>query len=291
MGSFEFEYPEAFIILILFFICFYFCKAKIRAIFFPNVETLKSAGKSKTIFKNVLKFLVILFLTIALASPIKKDEIKIQNSKGYEISLILDASGSMGEYHKFDIVKSIVLDFIKKRKNDKIGLTIFADFAYVAVPLTYDKDSLVRLLKEVNVGIAGVSKTALYEALFMSARLFKNSKAKNKIAILLTDGQDNVGNIPLDVAINTLKRYGIKVYTIGIGDYNRAVLEEIANKTGGKFYDARSKEDLENIYKEIDKLEKSKIKAQKYIKKSYYFEYFLMLAFITLSLLILGYRR
>ncbi len=294
MGSFEFEYPLAFLIIVLFLLCSYFCKMKLKAIFFPNVAMLEQSSKKKKLLSNFLKFLTILFLTIALASPVKKDEVKIENKKGYEISLILDASGSMAEYNKFGIVKEIVLDFIKKRKDDKIGLTIFADFAYVAVPLTYDKKSLIRLLKQVDVGIAGTQRTALYEALFMSARLFKNSQAKNKIAILLTDGVDNVGNIPLDVAINTAKKYGIKVYTIGVGgrgDYNPKVLQKIAKETGGKFYDARSVQDLQNIYSEIDKLEKSEIKAQKFVKKSYYFEYFLALGLLSLTLLIIGYRR
>ncbi len=101
---------------------------------------------------------------------------------------------------KFAMVKEIVIDFAKKRKNDRLALSIFADFAYIAVPLTYDKDSLIELLKRLDVGVAGTSKTALNEALFLSNNIFKNSTAKQKIAILLTDGNNNVNNIPLDVA-------------------------------------------------------------------------------------------
>ncbi len=256
---------------------------------------MAKSGAKKSWLLNTLKFLTLLALTIALASPIKKDEIKVENTKGYEISLILDASGSMREYNKFGTVKNIVLDFIKKRKHDKIGLTIFADFAYVAVPLTYDKKSLISLLKNVNVGIAGMQRTSLYEALFLSSRLFKNSKAKNKIAILLTDGVDNTNTIPLDVAIKTAKRYGIKVYTIGVGragDFNPQVLRKIAKATGGKYYSADSGDKIKEIYDEIDKLEKSKIKANKYVKKSYFFQYPLAVGLLALVLLILlGYRR
>ncbi len=289
-----FEYPIAFLVLVIFFICLKFCKPKLKSLFFPNVELLKRVSSKKGTLLNIAKFLTILFLTIALASPISKDEIVLQDAKGYEISLILDASGSMAEGGKFQIVKRIVEDFINKRKTDKIGLTIFADFAYVAVPLTYDKESLKRLLNRIEVGIAGTHRTALYEALFMSTKLFKNSKAKEKISILLTDGMDNTNSIPLDVAINTAKKYGIKVYTIGVGgrgDYNPFVLQKIAEETGGKFFEARSGSDLKRIYEEIDKLEKSEIKAEKYFKKRYFFQYFLALAAIFLTIFILIYRK
>jgi len=290
-----FEYPWVFLLLVLFIICSLFCKPKLQAFFFPNSELLAKSGAKKSWLLNLLKFLTVTAMVVALASPIKKDEIKVENTKGYEISLILDASGSMREYNKFGAVKKIVLDFIKKRKHDKIGLTIFADFAYVAVPLTYDKKSLISLLKNVDVGIAGMQRTSLYEALFLSSRLFKNSKAKNKIAILLTDGVDNTNTIPLDVAIKTAKRFGIKVYTIGVGragDFNPQVLHKIAKETGGKYYSADSGAKIKEIYEEIDKLEKSKIKANKYVKKSYFFQYPLAVGLLALVLLILvGYRR
>jgi len=294
MNNFTFEYPAVFLLLLVFGICIIYCKPKANSIFFPNATLLKNSAKKQNWFLQILKILTALFLITALASPIKKDEIKIKNDKGYEISLILDASGSMAEMGKFDSVKSIVLSFVKARKHDKLALTIFADFAYVAVPLTYDKTSLSRLLEQIDVGVAGKKRTALYEALFLSTRVFKNSHAKNKVAILLTDGVDNTSSVPLNVAINTAKKYGIKVYTIGVGtarDFNPKVLREIANKSGGKFYNATNGADLKAIYSQIDKLEKSKIKANKYVKKSYYFIYFAIAGFITLLIYILGYRR
>jgi Ca-activated chloride channel family protein len=232
---------------------------------------------------------------IAISSPIKEDRIKIQNNKGYEISLILDASGSMDQYNKFGIVKEIIEDFINKRKTDKLGLSIFADFAYTAIPLTYDKESVKRLLNKLEVGIAGTHRTALYEALFLSSNLFKDSKSKNKIAIILTDGVNNVDTIPLDKAINKALKYGIKVYVIGVGnneDINKKVLKEIAHKTGGKFYQATSGNQIEEIYNEIDKLEKTKIKINEYIKKTYYYQYLLLLTILTsIILMLINTRR
>ena len=214
---------------------------------------------------------------------IVEDDVNIKNDEGYEISLILDASGSMIEANKFGIVKDIVTDFVDKREHDRLGLSIFADFAYVAIPLTYDKNSIKRLLSKIEVGIAGRQRTALNEALFLSSNLFKTSKSKNKIAILLTDGIDNTNTIPLDVAINTAKKYGIKVYTIGVGtpgDFNPAVLQEIANQTDAKYFYADTIQGLKDIYSTINKLEKSEIKAEKYVKKTYFYQYFLALSMI-----------
>ena len=288
MNHFTFEYPIVFVILLLFYICSRWCKQKGISIYFPNMAMLKRASKKSSLLSNFLKIFTIIALVTALASPIKEDDVIVKNDKGYEISLILDASGSMQEYNKFDIVKEIVDDFIDKRKHDKLALSIFADFAYVAVPLTYDKKSIKRLLNRVDVGIAGKQRTALYEALFLSSNLFKTSKSKEKIAILLTDGVDNTNTIPLDVAIKTAKKYGIKVYTIGVGragmDFNPAVLKKIAKETGGRYFAGDSVEKLQNIYKTIDKLEKSEIKADKYVKKSYYFQYFLLLGLFGLIL-------
>lgn len=289
LNQIVFEYPLAFIILLIFVFCQIFCKQKNDALFFPTIKFLQQAARKSLLFENIVKFFIIVSLTTALASPIIQDEITIQNDKGYEISLILDASGSMVENNKFGIVKQIVSDFLDKRVHDKIGLSVFGDFAYVAVPLTYDKNSIKRLLSRLDVGVAGNHATALYEALFLSSNLFKHSHAKKKIAILLTDGMNNVNTIPLNVAIKTVQKYGIKVYTVGIGspgDFDPNVLQKIASESGGKFFEANSVAKLQEIYSTINKLEKSKIKANKYMKKRYLFEYPLTLALLLVLLLL-----
>ncbi len=294
LNQIVFEYAWAFAILIPFFICQLLCKPKMDAIFFPTMQYIKKATKKSMFLEKIIKVMIIILLVTSLASPIIKDEISIQNDKGYEISLIVDASGSMAQNSKFDIVKEIVSDFLDKRVHDKVGLSIFADFAYVAVPLTYDKKSIKRLLKRIQVGVAGSRRTALYEALFLSSNLFKDSKAKKKIAILLTDGMNNVDNIPLDVAIKTVQKYGIKVYTVGIGnagDFDANVLREIASKSGGEFFAANSRERLSEIYATIDKLEKSDIKADKYVKKRYLFFYPLSLALFLMMILFFRTKR
>ncbi|BBG65966.1 BatA [Hydrogenimonas sp.] len=293
-GTFLFEYPAAFLLLLLYIVCMRFCKPRFESIIFPGTVWLKRAGRRVSTLSKIAKFAAFAMLVTALASPVVENEFEVENDKGYEISLILDASGSMAEGGKFDIVKGIVEEFVKERRHDKIGLTIFADFAYVAVPLTYDKESLLRLLDRVEVGIAGTSRTALYEALFMSTKLFKNSSAKNKIAILLTDGMDNAGTVPLEVAINTAKKYGIKVYTIGVGqpgDFNPYVLEKIAGETGGRYFDADSVKRLKEVYRTIDRLEKSEIKGRKYLKKEYYYAWPLGIGTLLIALLLVWRRR
>ena len=294
MSNIMFEYPFAFLFLLLYFVCKKFCKQRNEQLIFPNIKIFKQVSQKQNYLVSVVEFLAVLLLTIALASPFKQDDVVIDKDKGYEISMILDASGSMKEYNKFGIVKDIVTEFVDMRKHDKLGLTIFADFSYVAIPLTYDKESIKRLLSRLDVGIAGTQRTALYEALFMSSKLFKASKAKEKIAILLTDGVNNVENIPLDIALNTAKKYGIKVYVIGVGnrgDYNAAVLKRIAKETHGEFFEADSVEKLKKIYEVINKLEKSEIKVDKYVKKSHYFQYPLVAGLFLMLLYFLARNR
>ncbi len=282
---YSFEYPYVFLLLIMVAVCILFCKEKVRAIYFPHTELLSSLVRSKQILLNLLRVLILSLLIIGLSSPVKTEEIILDNSKGHEISLILDASGSMNRFDKFKTVKAIMIDFISKRKTDKLALSVFADFAYTVVPLTYDKKSVIKMLDNIEIGVAGRRKTALYEALFLSSKLFNNSKSKERIAILLTDGKDNTDSVPLDMAIERAKDNKIKVYTVAVGDkkdYNAEVLKYIANSTGAKFFSANSYESIQNIYKQINQLEKSEININKYDKKTYYFHYPLTLALVLL---------
>ncbi len=291
MANIEFEYPLFFIIPIIYLVCIKFCPKRVESIYFPGFRFIKKVAKRRVFIENSIWFLLSILIAAALATPISKSDVVLDEDRGYEIAMLIDASGSMRQYNKFNIAKDIVIDFLNKRKHDKLGLTIFADFAYIAVPLTYDKKSMVRLLKRVDVGVAGRQKTSLYEALFLSANLFKESKAKERVAILLTDGIDNTNTVPLKVALNTLKKYKIKVYTIGIGrrgDYDQKVLEKIAKETNGEFFGADSVAKLKAIYNEIDNLEKSDFKAKKFVKRHYFVEYPLLLAVVLLILLFIN---
>ncbi|OPX26340.1 MAG: hypothetical protein B1H07_04605 [Campylobacteraceae bacterium 4484_166] len=286
-------YPWVLALLPIYVLCIKFCKPTRQTIKFSNTKVLQQITKQKNITAEILKFLIVVCMVVALSSPVKKHTIMFDNTKGYEISLIFDISGSMLEADKFDISKKIVQEFITTRSNDAIALSIFADFAYIASPLTYDTKSIIKLLEYLEVGVAGKRKTALYEAIFLSSNLFKNSKSKNKIAIVLTDGYDTAKTVPLQVAIDKAKDLDIKVYCVGVGnerDYDASVLEYISKQTGAKFFQANSKKKLEDIYETIGKLEKSKIKSNKYIKYQYFYIYFMLVAFVF-SLILMTIRR
>jgi Ca-activated chloride channel family protein len=191
----------------------------------------------------------------------------------------------LGTQSKFDASIEMAQSFIDKRPNDQIGLVVFGNFAYVAAPLTYDKNILGQIMGGLSAGVAGSNYTVINDALFQSAKLFKKSKAKTKIVILLTDGESRGDNVPFDVAIRLTQKYGVKVYTIGIGnsgEFNEDHLKLISYKTDGQFFAASNKNALQEIYEKIDRLEKSKNESEKYIKKSYFFEYPLFLAFLAL---------
>ncbi len=299
MAEWRFEYPAVFLLIGLFLLCARYCKARSEAILFPHLDIFKESKSEETRWIVVLKWLAIIFALLALASPILEDKVALEKKEGYAIALVLDASGSMkygfGERYygspvkvgesKFDVSIALAKAFVQKRHDDQLALSVFGNFAYVASPLTFDKTILQALMQRLYAGIAGSNYTVINDALFQTAKLFSHSKAKTKIAILLTDGQSRGDNVPFNVAMKLLKKYAIKVYTIGIGkdkDFDAKHLQSIADATGGHFFTAHSKADLKGVYEKIDAMEKSQIEGKKYIKKSYYFEYPLFLAFLSL---------
>ncbi len=296
MGELSFEFPYVFLLLAIFILCAILCKPKSEAILFPHLDIFLKNSAKRAVWIKVFKWIAITATIIALASPITSDKLEVQNKEGYAIALLLDASGSMrhgfggvysgiNDQSKFDVSIEMAQKFIEKRLDDQIGLVVFGNFAYVAAPLTYDKKILWQMMGGLSAGIAGSNYTVINDALFQSAKLFKESKAKTKIAILLTDGQSRGDNVPFDVSMSLIKQYGVKVYTIGIGrknEFNEDHLKLISYKSDGQFFSATNKNALKEVYDKIDKLEKSKIESEKYIKKTYYYQYPLFLAFISL---------
>jgi len=290
-----FEFPKLLFVLLFFIACAFLCKMKLPSIYFPHATQFMKSNvvASKLLF--FLKWLTIVMMILALMSPVKDEPYVLKPKHGHEIALILDTSGSMKERgfdptnlaaSRFDVVKSIVKDFINKRENDNIGLVVFGSYSFIASPLTYDKHILSRIVSQLEVGIAG-KYTALYEALAQGVNLLKMSKAKSKVAILLTDGYSTAGadKIPLDVALDMAKKEGVKVYPIGIGgngEYNRAVLMKIAKETGGVAFGASDASQLKEVYKKIDELEKSEIKNETFSYKKYYYFYPLFLGLLSL---------
>jgi len=286
----EFLYPLFLLLLPLYFFIEWLLSKHFKRVEFSNFKLLQKAVKKSFDFSKILKLLIVLFIVLALATPVTKQMHQAKTKKGYDISLLLDASDSMQEDNRFNTAKKIIAKFLKERKRDNISLSLFANYAYVASPLTYDKSSIEKMLKYIKLGVAGSRETALYEALFLGADLFKKSSNKNRVMILLTDGIDTVGDVSLKSAIDRIKKNRIKVYTIALGktgDYNGEVLQKIATKSGGKFYTALKPEELDLIYSEINKLERAKIESKSYTTYNYYFIYPLIVA--TILMLIFAY--
>jgi len=280
----QFEYPYVFLILFLFIVCAFICKEKSAYMYMPDFFKI-SLHVKRNYLKEVLKWLTILLMVIALASPITQDE-KVATKPAHAVMLLMDVSDSMsqgrmvvnalgGIDNKLNVAKKRASEYIKQRVSDHVGIIVFGDFAYVASPLSFDHDSSAALLENIKRGVAG-SKTAMYDALFLSARLLKNSKAKDRVVILLTDGFNTAGQIPLEVALNAIEDEKLKVFTVGIGrygDYDERVLKLIAQKSGGEFFSARNSDSLEKIYAHIDRLQKSELRAKPEFNNNYLFMY------------------
>lgn len=291
-----FEFPRLIFVIFFFIACASLCKMKLPSVYFPHTASFmkNTASKSKTLF--FLKWLAIVMLILAFMSPVKDEPYELEPKNGYEMALILDASQSMQakgfnknspSESRFDVVKEIVSDFIDKRANDNMGLVVFGAYSFIASPLTYDENILKGIVKQLYIGMAG-RYTALYESIAQGVNLLKMSKSKSKVIILLTDGFNTPDNrFPLDVALDMVKKEGIKVYPIGIGapnEYNRNVLLKIAKESGGVAFGASNADELEEVYKRIDKLEKSKIKNETFSYLEYYYIYPLFIGFISLML-------
>ena len=301
MSQFSFEYPLLLLMLPLFIVCSLWCKERSRAIFFPHVEKLIVKDTNKISILSLLKWVGIVAAIIALASPVLTKNYTNVKKEGRDIVLVIDSSESMRKMgfdpkdsnkNKFDVTKEVVSDFIKKRKNDRIGMVTFADVAFIASPLTFEKDFLSRIIEMQKLGIAG-KRTAINDALVQSYSLISKSKAKSKIVILLTDGRDNMSKIPLTDTKQMIEKRDVKLYTIGIGgsrDYDGKYLKALAKVGKGQAYAARSAAMLSNIYNEIDKLEATKLDHKKIVEHTHLYIYPLFLAVLNL-LLFIYYRN
>jgi len=251
-------------------------------------------------FEMLVKILIVLALFIALSSPIFVDRNDPLNRNGIDIVLSLDGSGSMNvsgfdeksRASRFEITQKIAQEFVLERQEDNVGVVVFGDFAFIASPITYEKEIVAEMIGYLNHGMAG-QNTAIGEGITASLRALERSKAKSKVIVLLTDGEHNSGRISPKDAVALAKEVGVKIYTIGIGnkgEFDKELLETIAKESGGSFFSAYNSEELEKAYDGINSLEQSHIKSRAYKVKEYFFQWPLALAFFALFLL-LWYRR
>jgi Ca-activated chloride channel family protein len=293
MSHYSFQFPLVFGIIIVFWICARWCPARTQAIYFPHLHTLLSTGRTQSRLLDLLKWFGIVSLLVALASPVITQEYKNTKKRGRDIMLVIDSSGSMRQRgfdennqfkSKFDVVKEVVSDFVKQRKNDRLGLINFADAAFVASPLTFEHDFMKNIIAMQRLGLAG-QKTAINDALVQTYNVLSKSDAKTKIAILLTDGEDTASRITHDEALKLAKEAGVRLYTIGIGslrDFNAPYLKALAEAGKGAFFAASDRATLKNIYAQIDAMETSKIKNKKIVQYTYLYLYPLLAAILSL---------
>lgn len=259
-------------------------------------HNLVSKHPYKIIF-FIVRFLALLGLALLIAKPQLVDPQSKVTVEGVDIVLVLDVSGSMqfqDDEHdgrsRLDIAKAEAIRFVEKRNNDAIGLVIFGNDAISRCPLTCDKNILKEIVHDLHIGTINPDGTLLATAMATAANRLKQSKAKSKVMILLTDGEPSKGDMSEDVAIDIAKKLGIKVYTVGIGSdedqlimhplggffprpkINKELLTKIAHATGGRFFLAKSSDDMRLIYDIIDALEKTENEAPIFNR---YYDYFI----------------
>lgn len=253
-----------------------------------------------------LRWLILALFIVALAQPrLTKSETTVKAS-GVDIAVTFDLSGSMlsedflvkGErVNRFNLTRSVLKGFIDKRPSDRIGLVVFASQAFIATPLTLDHDFLHENLDRLEIGSINQNQTAIGDALGTAVNRLRDLKSKSKIVILMTDGQNNAGKLNPLLAADAAATLGAKVYTVGIGvrgmapmpgvdmfgrkvyqmmpvDVDEDTLQKIADKTGGKYYRADNAERFQQIYTEIDKLEKTEAVINKYTEFKELFPWF-----------------
>jgi Ca-activated chloride channel family protein len=264
--------------------------------------------------QQLLRIAVFVLIVIVLARPQTRNSWKNKTMEGIDIMLAMDVSTSMLaedlKPNRMEAAKQVAAEFITGRPNDNIGLSIFAGEAFTQCPMTTDHASLLNLLQNVRTDIAqrGLIEdgTAIGMGLANAVSRLKDSKAKSKVVILLTDGSNNRGDLSPLTAAEIAKSFGIRVYTIGVGtnkvapypmtvaggvqyvnipvEIDTKTLSEIAAATDGDFYRATNNRELQQIYKEIDKLEKSKLNVKKFSKRYEAYQPFAIAAALLLLL-------
>jgi Ca-activated chloride channel family protein len=244
-------------------------------------------------FLHVLRLLALSSLIVAMARPRTVDiSNKTKTTKGIDIVMAVDVSGSMLakdlKPNRMEALKRVASDFVQQRPNDRIGLVVYAAEAYTKTPVTSDKAVILDAISSIKYDNVLQDGTGIGMGLTTAINRLKESKAKSKVIILLTDGVNNAGFIEPETASDIAQQYGIKVYTIGIGTNGMAefpyaiapngqflfrmmqveidvkLLQSIAQKTGGKYFRATGNDKLAQIYKEINKLETTEIEELKF---------------------------
>ena len=303
---FKFNDPY-FFILIPFIIYLFFRKEKSKGIKVPSVQGIKkySLNSKKYLIGKYFILISCILMVIGLARPQRISDKKIKKD-GIDIVVALDLSKSMLQEdfnpNRLEKSKELLSKFISQRINDRMGLVIFGGDAYTKIPLTFDNSMLREVVEKIKVDdITSNNRTAIGMGVGVAINRLKESESKSKVIILMTDGENNYGELsPID-ATKLAKELGIKIYTIGIGAYERNVpsffgvmrkvknneldenlLTKMAEETNGKYFRASDEKSFEEIFIEINKLEKTEIEKQDFAQKEE-----LYMSFVKASLIFL----
>lgn len=279
----------------------------------------KGGGRALALLPTVLRAGCLALLIVAAARPQLVNVSREVKSAGVDILLCLDTSGSMRAMDfrldgtpvtRLAVVQRVVGDFIRKREHDRIGLVVFGEEAFTQAPLTLDKGLLLTLVNRLSIGMAG-DRTAIGSAIAVAGKRLKDLKAKDRLLILLTDGQSNTGEITPEQAAEAVRGLGVKIYTIGVGgtepapfqvetlfgtrtvyqrvDLDEKTLKEVARLGGGRYFRASDTKQLAEIYDFIDQAEKTEVKVKEFMHFRELYGYALIPAAI-LFLLEIGLR-
>lgn len=319
-NNIEFANTSFFLLLVIIPILgiYYFFKRNSQksTLAFSNGNALKAFSNSWKIYArhtlNTAKILALGFFIVAMARPQSSTSWQDVSTEGIDIMMCLDISGSMlaedFKPNRLEASKDLAMEFIKGRPNDRIGLVVYSGESFTQCPLTTDHAVLKNLFSDIKNGMIE-DGTAIGNGLATSVTRLKQSDAKSRVIILLTDGFNTSGTIPPLTAAEIAEAFNIRVYTIGVGTnglapypfrspfggiqyqdvevkIDESTLTQIADKTGGKYFRATDNEKLREIYTEIDELEKSKIEVTEYRKRS---EEFLPWVLIGFGLLVLDF--
>lgn len=281
---------------------------------YSSIRAARSAPKSiwtrVRALPNVLRYGALVLGILALARPQDRNVVEERFAEGVDIMMVLDTSTSMRAQdfspNRFEAARDVAAEFIRGRTSDRVGLIVFAAKAYTQAPLTLDYDFLLRMLAEVETGMIE-DGTAIGTAIAMGVNRLRESTAESKVIILLTDGQNNRGEIDPVTASEVAETMDVRIYSIGVGAYGEApfifddpfggqrrrmvpveideeMLTSVAENTGGRYFRATNKQALSDVYAEIGELEKTKIEERVYTDYDERYALFLLPAFGLLLL-------
>ncbi|NOZ75160.1 MAG: VWA domain-containing protein [FCB group bacterium] len=263
-------------------------------------ESLRIQGRRKIRILQFLNLLTISLMILGLAQPRKIDSLEKEKVDVVDILLVMDISSSMlaDDFppNRLEAVKATAQEFVKHREGDRIGVVVFAAESFIQCPLTIDTDVINNLITEITVAEREYDGTAIGMAIANGINRLRDSEAKSKVMILLSDGSNNAGELDPLTAADLAAQFGIKIYTIGAGtnqsvtfipnrgyirnEIDEKTLRAIADRTGGKYFRAVDVKALKKIYDEIDRLERTEVEIKQFTHYQELFPWFLLPALV-----------